>query len=204
MAGPKEKFQIKECLFGNISSPYVNQTCTFINKKNTSHIFHYIGRIQFMYAVYDGNKLIAYHDEKRVVKQYCESINQIKHKQVYYVKIPKRIWMKKWYDPDLYLIRFGKTFIQSGYAECIETDYNLNLSELYLTKDILMKVGELYHISPKEMKSITKSIVILEKIIHQEETLVPTLEELKQIKSHLDEFRYHISDLETDDYLWNH
>ena len=157
-----------------------------------------------MYAVYDRNKIIAFHDEKRVVKKYCKSINIKREKDLYFLKIPKTIWKEKNQNPDLYLVRYGKSYIQSGYIDYVQTDYNINLSELYLSKDILLKIAETRNVPKAILKSFTKVLNFLEGIIKEEEEYVPTLEELQSIKNHMDEFRYHISDLETDDYRWNH
>ena len=164
-----------------------------------------VGKDNHMYAVYDKKKLIAYHDEKRVVKRYCNSINTNKReKDLYFLKIPKTIWKEKNHNPDLYLVRYGKSYIQSGYIDYVQTDYNINLSELYLSKDILLKIAETRNVPKAILKSFTKVLNFLEGIIKEEEEYVPTLEELQSIKNHMDEFRYHISDLEIDDYGWNH
>lgn len=157
-----------------------------------------------MFAVVKKEKrkivLIAYHNEKRVVKKYLESIKDKDSLKI--LKTPNE-WIEQQKDyEDLYLIRYGKTFVQCGYYEYIYEDYRTNLSELYLTKDVLMKLFEVGDFDQKEKRTISKTIQIIAEAIDNEEEAIPSLEELKQIKEHVESFRYHISDLEYDDPKW--
>lgn len=155
----------------------------------------------FVFAIFQGKMLIGYHNEKRVVKVYCNSCRDtnLQCKKIAFEEL------KKYNDyEDLYLIRFGKTYIQCGYDEYARDDYRTVLSELYLAKDVFLKIWETNRVNMNDKKKIRHALEILEEQIEIEETDVPSLMELKEIKSRMDEFRYHMSDFEKDEYGWNH
>lgn len=154
-----------------------------------------------VYGVFDQQELIAYHEEKRVVTNYCKAFQ----KKNYQCKKMKSSELQRIPNyQDLYLVRFGKTFIQMEYESYIRDDTELFLSELYLCKDVLLKLYELGNIEEKERPALKKVLCLLEEEIQDTETMIPTLEELKRLKESMEAFRYHISDWEHDDYRWNH
>lgn len=155
------------------------------------------------FALFENSRLIGFHEEKRVVKHYMRSIQNrsegfLQIKQVNQKKIEKILDYQ-----DFYLIRFGKTYIQFGYEEYVLDDYAVILAELYLAKDVLLKLQLKEKLSKSTKNGLQKTLLLLEEEIEAEEMMVPTLIELKQIKDHMDEFRYHIAE-EHDDYRWNH
>lgn len=154
---------------------------------------------EIVYGVFDKKELIAYHDEKRVVTNYLYGVDNIRY------KIKKLHKQKLKTIPDyenLYLVRFGKTFIQVGYLSYVEEDQTRILNELYFTKDILIKLLETVPYEDKERIHLEQTIILIEEHIDLEETTVDPPEILKEIKRFQEEFRYHISTWEKDDSNW--
>ena len=56
------------------------------------------------------------------------------------------------------------------------------------------------YLDKKEKKSFNIVLDCLQYTIDNLENSVPSLEDLQRVKSMVEEYKYHISDLETDDY----
>lgn len=156
------------------------------------------------FALFENSQLIGFHEEKRVVKQYLKSVQDRSKGIFQIIRISQKKIEKIPNYQDLYFIRFGKTYIQFGYEEYISDDYATILAELYLAKEVLLKLELKDHLSKSTRNGLKKTLLLLEEEIEAEETMVPTLDELKCIKDHMEEFRYHITEMEHDDYRWNH
>lgn len=154
-----------------------------------------------VWVVIDVDKIVAWHEEKRVVRNYALCINtDYERKRLYTRKVHKRVVKELPNYEDLYLVRRGKTFIQSGYLDYEYDDYKVILSELFFTKDILNKYMKYEYLDKKEKKSFNIVLDCLQYTIDNLENSVPSLEDLQKVKSMVEEYKYHISDLETDDY----
>ena len=108
-----------------------------------------------MYCVYDNNNnVIAFHDEYDVVSSY-----------IYHVKISnqdspdlhigklKKKKIKNVIDFDnLYLVRYGETYVQTGYLEYLELISSQSIYDNQQCKDVLLKILECNPISSKERK----------------------------------------------------
>ena len=146
-----------------------------------------------MYIVYDDdNKIIAFHDEKRVVKKYVENYNNTNEYKISFRKVKKSIAKKELkHKEDLYLVKYRSTYVQSRfYDSCVisETD---NLEELQQTKDVLYKLLELDYnnLTNKEIKHVYGTLEIIERMILEEKSYTPDINELKQIKENIDRYR---------------
>lgn len=162
------------------------------------------------YAIINNkSKLIAYHEERRVVTRYLDAYNRQyrekdpEHNEEYkIVKMKSKVLKLNPHYENLYLVRYGRMFIQSGYYQYVEDDIRTFMSELYLTKDTLSKIFELDDLDPKEEKSIRRTLAyISSKIMDEEEAIYP-LHQLERIKSSYEDFRDSLSCQEEDDWRW--
>ena len=146
-----------------------------------------------MYIVLnDDNKLIAFHDEKRVVKTYVENYNRNNDEKLSFRKV-KRSKIKKELKnkEDLYLVKYRSTYIQSKYYDSMEISETDILDELQSTKDVLYRILELDYknLSNKEIKHLESTIKILEERISDELEYTPCVRELNEIKENIEYYQ---------------
>jgi len=138
-----------------------------------------------MYAALDlkNRKIIALHDEKRVVERYIDSIEKCHGEKLSISKIKKKYLNKKIDDLyDLYLVRYGDTYVQSGYMEYIELmDPQVEYDHQY-AKDVILKILELESLDKEDRKTLESTVMILESIIDQDRKYTPSISELEKIK----------------------
>lgn len=148
-----------------------------------------------VYVAIDVDRVVGWHEEKRVVKTYATSVNASTTKRIFVRKVPKDMVKRVYNYQDLYLIRRGTTFIQSGFDDC-DYDYKAILVELFFTKDILEKYQHDDDLTKEERKAFKKVLQYLRYKIEDTKDYVPTLEMLQAIKLDMEEYKYHASDLE--------
>ena len=147
-----------------------------------------------MYAAIDGKgNIIAYHDQQRAVKRYIDSIKNTANVELKLIKT-KRKQVEK-IDPcsDLYLVRYGHTFIQSGYSGYFEALFDWVVEEDELLVDLLEKRLSLFNINSKERKILTKAMEVVSNIEYNDKLYTPTLNELKNLKVQYDPYYYNIN-----------
>lgn len=144
-----------------------------------------------MFAVLDSKgRLIAYHDEKRVVEKYADSVRSIHHITLNVKKIKKRSKYKLKGREDLYLVKYGKTYIQEGYVMYIELSDSKFEEDECEAKDVLLRILELNELSSKDTKAIARVIRLLDKMIYEKEHYTPSFNELKDLKESYDPYIY--------------
>ena len=141
--------------------------------------------INNMYCVFDEDRIIAFHDEKRVVESYCESIQKYHDKNLFIAKIKKH--KKKKYKSlsnyyDLYLVRYGDTFVQSGYVQYLEINSPQVEYDHMQAKDTLLRIMEMETLSEKEKKAYQTVVKSIDKIIKEDREYTPDLKELERMK----------------------
>lgn len=140
-----------------------------------------------MYAVFDGKKPIAFHEEKSVVKNYIEGIFKNHGISLEYYKVDKKILSKYKDYHDLYLQRYGSIYIQSKYILYTELSTSQCIEDLKFTKDILKRTLELTQLTEKEQKHMVKVIEIINNQIYDTIYYVPSFDELHNLKLYYDE-----------------
>lgn len=145
-----------------------------------------------MYGIInEDNKLIAYHELKEPVEIYMESVDTDKKDNLKIIHIKKKyrdsIYEK--YD-DLHLVRLHNTYVQSGYLVYIKIASQDIVDDEEYAKDILLRIIETQNLNYKDTTKLMKAIAVLEKIIDNDRTFVPSLEELKRMKDHYDYYMY--------------
>ena len=142
-----------------------------------------------MFAVLDEKRnIIAFHDEKRVVKKYVESIYAVHKITLSIKKISKRY--KHALNADLYLVKYGKTFVQVGFITYIQIAYDTFLDDERNAKDTLLRILELDRLDSKEIKTIKKAVKIMDKLVYKDERYTPSFDELSRLKADYDPYIY--------------
>ena len=74
-----------------------------------------------MFCAYDiEENIIAFHDSKKVVQKYIDTVFSIHKVELKLGKIKKTSEWKILDKDDLYLVRFNDTYVQSGYLLYLE------------------------------------------------------------------------------------
>ena len=149
-----------------------------------------------MFVVIDEDKeIIAYHEEKRVVEKFVYNYNMTNKTNVTYKKIKKRYAKRLLKDKDdLYLIKYGSSYIQYGYYDVMEIYHRDLITELEDVKDILYKIIEVEYrnMSKKEIKHLQGSVEVIERLLHDEYDVTPSLDSLRTSKDGIERFRNEI------------
>ena len=144
-----------------------------------------------MYASIDvSGKIIAIHDEKNIVEEYNDRVYYYHKIHLDIIKVKKKSVKKISYLDELYLIRYGETYVQAGYLTYIQLAYGQATDDEKYAKDILLRILELNKMSNKERKVLTKAVEILDRQIYSENQYTPSLSELKRLKSEYDPYIY--------------
>jgi hypothetical protein len=144
-----------------------------------------------MWAAYDDNKkeIVAFHDEKRVVKCYISNIEKnYKDISLSLLKLPNKKCRNLQNFDDLYLVRYEDTYVQNRYYVYQEILTGGSIYENRLVKEILERSLGSYDFSKKELKTIIKTIKIFDKILADDISFVMSYEDLK--KSEMDYYPY--------------
>jgi hypothetical protein len=136
-----------------------------------------------MYCVYDNNNdVVAFHDEYDVVETYIRKIkisNPTSSPDLHIGKIKKKK-IKNMVDLDnLYLVRFGDTYVQNGYLGYLDLISSQSIYDNKQCKDVLLKILECNPISAKERKAIEKTVEVIDRFLTEAREFTPTLNELK-------------------------
>lgn len=144
-----------------------------------------------MFCVYDtdGN-IIAFHHKKRVVEKYIDRIYSLHKINLKIGKLKESSKYKLIGKDDLYLIRYADTYIQSGYLSYVEISSDQFIEDDQQALDTLYRMLELSRLKKKEVKTITKAIEVIEKIVKEDREYTPTIKDLKTMKHNYDAYVY--------------
>ena len=91
---------------------------------------------------------------------------------------------------DLYLIRYGDTYVQTGYLMYLEMSSEQFIEDDQYALDVLYRLLETSRLNKKQSKKIMDAIEILEDIVTENREYTPTISELNQLKSDYDAYLY--------------
>lgn len=144
-----------------------------------------------MYCAYDNDgNIIAFHDKKHVVEKYIDSIYSLHKIQLNKGKIKKSSKHKLIGKDDLYLIRYGDTYVQSGYLVYIEFVEPQFIEDDQYALDILYRLLEMSRLTEKQSKKIMKAIKVMEQLVREDRRYVPSLDQLKTLKTDYEPYLY--------------
>ena len=143
-----------------------------------------------MYAAFDGKDLIAFHEDEKVIELYCDIIEQYHGTVLTIAKIKKKKCKKIKEFNDLYLVRYGEIYIKQGYVDYMKFSCEQINEDHIQARDILMRIISTADLEKEEVKTLRKSVVILNDIINDEQYFIPDLPTLKRMKLDYDPYRY--------------
>ena len=146
-----------------------------------------------MYVIFKNKKLIAISDDKDIAISFYQNYQKW-HKQdiIAWKKIPRKIFKSKFDNyMDYYLVRYGETYVPEKYIDslCITEDQYFH--DIRMVKEILERTVINESLSPKEISSISKTLVILEDLNKKYKEYVPSLEEMEMQNSLYEGYQYH-------------
>lgn len=143
-----------------------------------------------MYAVINNiGRIIALHDDKKVVKRYVESVDHYHKITLDIIKVKKRAVKEIHNYEDLYLVRYGDTYVQAGYLTYIDLEYGGLIEDLRYARDILLRTLEMEKLRKGEVKALEKSVMVFDKLLREQERYTPNESELKNIKEDVEMMR---------------
>lgn len=129
------------------------------------------------FVVVNNDKIIAYHDEKYVVKTYVNSVLENNHLAELRIGKLEKYKLKKIKDyQDLYLVKYGHSFIQMKYFDSCYIDKNQFYSMYKDAKDTLITLIECID-DGKEIKVLSKAVDVLDNKLQELEYYVPSYSE---------------------------
>jgi hypothetical protein len=138
----------------------------------------------------DSGDIVAFHDSKHVVKTYIKDVFEFNNIKLKYAKVPKeKVDLLDGLE-NLYLVRYGHTYVQSGYLLYIQIASGQETEDHIFAKDILYRLLEIKRLNKKDAHKIRKAIEVLEKLIYDDEHEIPTLDVLEAMKMHYDPYVY--------------
>lgn len=146
-----------------------------------------------MFCAYDiEENIIAFHDSKKVVQKYIDTVFSIHKVELKLGKIKKTSEWKILDKDDLYLVRFNDTYVQSGYLLYLELAEDSLIKDEETARDILSKIIEIGRVTDKETKKLEKAIKVIEDLLSEDRSYVPTLTQLKSMKLDYDPYIYNV------------
>lgn len=140
-------------------------------------------------ALDEKENIIAYHERKKVVESYIDNINRCHGIILTIQKYKKEKEISK-NLPDLYLVRYADTYVQTGYflymqllSDQIDYDHEY-------ARDILLRILEVSSLKKKDKKILEGAVKVLDKIIQEDREYTPSLDDLKSIKLDYDPYFY--------------
>lgn len=107
-------------------------------------------------------KLIGYHEKKKVATQYYYSLKTLDDGYKYKLVQCKKKELKRIPDyQDHYLIRFGRNYIPSIYYEIAKENIYTVLFEYTHTMEILQRIFELEKLTPNDKRILEEAIFIV-------------------------------------------
>lgn len=142
-------------------------------------------------AINDQDQIIAVHDNKRVIHLYIKRITMYHPEVVLFaVRIKKKLLNETPNLDDLYLVRYGKTYLQAGYLIYVKLVSEQITEDHKFARDILYRILEVATLTKKETKQIGSTIKTLSRIIDDEEQYTPSFSELQSLKMEYDPYMY--------------
>ena len=128
----------------------------------------------------NNGDLIAFHEEKNVIKKYINDYQDSNKETLIPFHIKKKK-VKKYshlYE-DLYLIRYNGSYIQSKYMILKQIDVEPFLDDIQYAKDIIVRTIEFSN-NKKDRNTLWEAFNILNEEMEKVKRSTPTLDELKR------------------------
>lgn len=144
-----------------------------------------------MYCVYDeNNNIIAFHDKKQVVEKYVANVYKVHNVTLNIGKIKKSSKWKLEGKDELYLVRYNEGYVQSGYLLYLELSSTQYIEDEEYAIDIIYRILETNRLTDKQEKRLRKAVEVMEELLVEDRSYVPTLKQLESMKMDYDPYLY--------------
>lgn len=144
-----------------------------------------------MYICHDAGKVIAFHEKKSVVEEYIEAIYYHHKFKLDIRKASKEENHNLTKNYDLYLVRYGETYVQSGYTVYLQIQSEQYVYDEKYARDVLYRLLE-RRVKGKKFKKLKAAVKVLEELIYEDESYTPSLKELEHLKLDYDPYMYNM------------
>lgn len=132
-----------------------------------------------MFCLIDERQMpVAFHEEERVIKYYRKAYYFDNNIKLRLIRMKKKVAKKYDEFKDLYLVRYGRTFIQSKYLYVRQLDLDPLIEDLQISHDVIIRLIEVSN--EKDGKQLSKTLNIIDKNIDKLERGITPLDELKE------------------------
>lgn len=139
----------------------------------------------------ESEKIIAYHESRRVVSQYYYSLAK-RQKKYKLVKCKGKVIKRKPDYYDFYLVRFGRNYIQTKYYSFAKENLDILLSEYRFSIEILKRTFEVDDLENEEREILEKAILVMQKKMDEELDCITDPTELKYLDDMYNRYRNEI------------
>lgn len=154
-----------------------------------------------MYTIIDKKEIVAISDDEDIAKLFFEDYKKDhKDKNIHIKKFSKKELKSIRPDyMDYYLVRYGRGYIQSKFVETEDLISSQYIDDIVMVKDILMRSAIMEDLDNRDMKILSKSIVILNELVEKYKSYIPSVDELEKQKQLYDGYRYYMDNIDNDE-----
>lgn len=147
-----------------------------------------------MKVIHCDGKVIAFHKKEKVAKKFVKNYQKSnKNKICLIASIPDKIAKSHPRFEELYLEKYGSTYIQSEYLYIHQLSIDDEISDLERCRETLVRLVECCN-KTKEINALWKSIYIVEDKLEELELETPELRDLEEANSRYSEYRRKIEE----------
>lgn len=147
-----------------------------------------------MYGLVDEmNQPIAFHREKRVILKYMKGYEKTNNEMLRPIHIKNKKVKNYYHYEDLYLVRYGETYIQSKYLYVRQLDLEPLLHDLECAHDVIIRIIE-FNNNEKECSKLSKALDIIDTETERLKNEIPSTSDLESRKIDYDMYQYKVSD----------
>ena len=146
----------------------------------------------FMLCTEDG-EAIAFHNEKRVIDKFRMDYEISNNTHLTLFKIKGKNLDKYPDYSDLYLVKYGESYVQTKYFSIADVEYGQILYDYNYAKDVLNHIIEFTKDNKKE-KQLIKAVKIIEDEIYRISSNVSSVETLEELYNECETYYNKIED----------
>lgn len=145
-----------------------------------------------VFGLVDENNIpVAFHRERRVIERYMEGYEKTNDVILKPIHIKRKKIKKCVNYEDLYLIRYGETYIQSKYLYIRQLDVEPLLDNLVCAHDVIIRIIE-FNNNKSDCHKLSKALDIIDSEIERVKEEIPSIRELKQREMDYDSYSYRV------------
>lgn len=142
-----------------------------------------------MKVIHCDGKVIAFHKKEKVAKKFIKNYRKSNTNKICLIaNIPDKYAKAHPRFEELYLEKYGSTYIQAEYLYIHQLSMDDEINDLERCRETLVRLVECCD-KNKEVNALWKSIYIVENRLQELETETPELRDLEEADSRYSEYR---------------